>query len=474
MTDLTHDDQAAQPPRQSMARVASAAFVGSVIEYYDFMIFATAATLVFGEVFFPALGTAEATVASLLTIGVAFMARPIGSIVFGHLGDRLGRKRSLVATLLLMGSATILVGLMPTPAQIGIAAPILLVVLRIAQGISAGGEWAGAALFSAEESPTKRRGFFSMFPSFGGGVGLIIAPGAFLLVNTFTTEEQFLEWGWRIPFLASAVLIAIGLWIRLRLEEPAAFKEVKKESTVAQVPVVEAFKYQWHHILLAALSVSGAFALLYIGLTYLIGYGTSEIGLSRDYVLVVATIGSAVEIVGVAITGWLSDRVGRRRIILWTSVLGLVWSIALASFVSVDSEPTFIIGVLGSTFLAGLFFGPVGAYLPELFRTRYRFTATALSYNLAGIVGGALPPVIAAWLITDSAAIGQVGIILGVVCLLSLASTYALADRSKRSLTEVDDDETFGGDGQPSAGQPVHETQDRDVDAADRVPSRLA
>lgn len=441
MNATLQTSESAPGTRRNIGRVATAALIGNAIETYDFAIFATASAIVFAKVFFPTMDSGSGTVASFATLGVLYVARPFGSVLFGHFGDRLGRKRALVATLLLMGVSTLLVGLMPTPAQIGIAAPILLVFLRILQGISAGGEWAGAALFSAEQAPAKSRGFYAMFPSFGGGIGLILAPAVFLLVSTSMSEAAFIEYGWRIPFLASVVLIGIGLWVRLSIEESVVFEKAKETTHLAKVPLVEAFTRQWKQILLATGAVMSAFALLYIGATYMVNFGTSIAHLDKNFVLVASMLGAVADMAGVALGGWLSDRIGRRRVMLWASGVGIAWSIALFPILGVHSEVTFAIGVMGSMFLGGFAFGPVGAFLPELFETRYRYTATAVSYNMAGVLGGALPPVVAASLISGSNGGFGVGILLGVICLISLVSVFALADRKRAAMTDSDEPE---------------------------------
>jgi MFS family permease len=441
MNPTSQRDRSAPEAPRSIRRVAAAAFVGNAIETYDFAIFATASALVFAKVFFPAMGPVGGTVASFATLGVLYVARPFGSVLFGHFGDRLGRKKALVTTLLLMGISTLLVGLMPTPGQIGAASPILLVVLRILQGISAGGEWAGAALFSAEQAPPQRRGFYAMFPSFGGGIGLILAPAMFLLVSSSMSDDAFVRYGWRIPFLGSIVLIGVGLWVRLGIEESVVFEKVKASTDVAKVPLVEAFTQQWKQIVLATGAVMSAYALLYIGATYMVNFGTSIAHLDRGFVLIATMLGAVADCVGVALGGWLSDRIGRRRVMLWASAAGVVWSIALFPILGVHSAPTFAIGVMGSMFLGGFAFGPVGAFLPELFATRYRYTATAVSYNVAGVLGGALPPIIAASLITDSNGGLGIGALLGVICLISLVSVSALSDRKRAALTDSDEQE---------------------------------
>ncbi|MER8073017.1 MFS transporter [Streptomyces sp. NPDC094034] len=424
------------PGAQSMPRVATAAFVGSTIEFYDFFLYGTAAALVFGKTFFPALGSAAATAASFATLGVAFVARPVGALIFGHLGDRLGRKRTLVATLLMMGVATILVGLLPTAGKIGVLAPVILVVLRILQGIAAGGEWAGAALFTVENAPADKRGFWGMFPSLGGGAALILGGAAFLATDLSMSQEAFVSWGWRIPFLASAVLVVIGFWIRFRTEEPKVFSDAVKRSGTARLPVAEAFRRQPREILLATGTVVMVPTFTYIGSSYLTSYGTSVLHLGFTSVLWVAILGGATISAGIVVGAVLSDRVGRRRVIICAAAVAVAWSLMLFPILNTGSVGAFALGAGVTMFLSGVAYGPMGAYLPELFQTRYRYTAAGFSYSFAQIIGGAVPPLIAAAVI---AAYGSVvfSLILAAFCLLSLCCVSVLRESRATALTDV-------------------------------------
>jgi MFS family permease len=421
---------------QSAKRIAFAAFAGNAIEFYDFFIYGTAAALVFGKTFFPALGSAAAVVASFATLGVAFVARPLGSILFGHLGDRVGRKKTLLATLLTMGTATVLVGLLPSAATIGVVAPICLVLLRIMQGLAAGGEWAGAVLFATENAPAGKRGLYGMFAPVGGAAALVLGGGAFLVVDLSMSHESFQAWGWRIPFLASAVLVLVGLYIRLRTEEPEIFTNEVKRSGRSPIPFAEAFRRQPREILLAAGMCVSVPTFNYLGASYLTNYGTSVLKLSFHTVLVVGIVGGFAIGAGIVLGGIWSDRVGRRRVIMTAIVAAVVWACLLFPVLNIGTPVAFGIGAAVTMFLAGLANGPQGAFLPELFHTRYRYTAAGFSYNLASILGGAIPPLIAAAVI---AAYGSFAfsLVLVAFCLLSLVCLLGLRETRGSDLVDA-------------------------------------
>ena len=442
---MTHSQEQTIPPvgapgptadeanHPGMKRVATASFIGTVIEFYDFGIYGTAAALVFPHVFFPALGEAAGTVASFATYGVAFVARPFGSLLFGHFGDRLGRKKSLIATMLLMGLATILVGCMPTANQIGMAAPVLIVMLRVLQGLAAGGEFAGAVLFSSEHAPKGKRGFWSMFPNFGGGGAITLANLTFFLTTLFMSGDTFTSWGWRIPFLASFLLVIVGLWIRLRIDETPVFKNNAARSGTSRIPFLEAFKHQPLQIALAAGTVMVGFALTYIGGTYLVSYGTAVLELPRTFVLAMAMVGGLTISAGVVLGAALSDRIGRRWVIVGAASVAVVWALALFPILDQGSRTVFAIGVPVTMFISGVATGPQGAFLSELFHTRYRYTAAGLSYSLAGMVGGAVPPLIAASVI-DSFGSFAFGCILAGFCLVSLICVLVVGETRQLDL----------------------------------------
>lgn len=390
--------QQSNPPK-SMGRIAFASLIGTTVEFYDFFIFGTAAALVFAHVFFPALGPAAGTLAALATFGVAFVARPFGSALFGHYGDRIGRKATLIATLMLMGGSTVAIGLLPTAATIGAAAPILLVVLRILQGIALGGEWAGAVLLTGEHAPPEKRGFYTMFPQLGPGLGLALAFGTFLITGLTMSDEAFVAWGWRIPFLASVVMVAIGLFVRLKIDETPSFTKMKSTKQVSKAPVWEVIRSNPVQLLAGAGSLAMAFAMFHTGATWLVGYGPSVLGLERNTVLALGIASSLAFCMTVLVGGVISDRRGRRFVIMSAALVAIPWSLVLLPIVNIGTPLAFGIAVCFTMGLVGYAYGPVGAQLPELFPTRYRYTGAGVAYSISGVVGGALPPLIAEWLI---------------------------------------------------------------------------
>ncbi len=379
----------------SPRKVAIASFVGTMIETYDFIIYGTAAALVFPKVLFPALGPSTASVLSIATFGVAFVARPIGSIIFGHFGDRLGRKKTLVITLGGMGAATVLIGLVPTATQIGIAAPIFVVIMRIIQGLAQGGEWAGATLFATEHAPADKRGKWSIAPMIGGSMALTLANATFLLTGFGMSNEAFLSWGWRIPFVGSIFLLAVGLWIRVSIEETPVFKNEMKSTGGAKIPFAEVIKDQPLDILRGAGVGLTTFSFTYVTGTYMMTFGTENLGLTRTAVLSVGVVSGLVLTLGIILTSSLSDKFGRRPILLVSSAAGV--AISLVAFPILETKTTIAFGLVLWTmmFINGTNYGPLGTFLPELFQTRYRYTGAGLCYNLGTLVGGGVAPLIA-------------------------------------------------------------------------------
>ncbi|MFD1370765.1 MFS transporter [Actinoplanes sichuanensis] len=416
--------------------MALASFLGTVIEFYDFGIYATAAALVFASAFFPALGEQSGTIVAFATLGVAFVARPLGAVLFGHIGDRLGRKRTLIATMSLMGAATVLIGLLPTAATIGVMAPILLVLLRIAQGLAAGGEWAGAALFTSEHAPRDRRGFWAMFTNLGGATANILSMGTFLLTGLYMSDDDFVAWGWRVPFLISVVLVFVGLYVRLRIEETPAFTaSAKRGEAGTGLPFKEALAHQWKEILLGAGSLVMAFSLGYIGIAFLTNYGTATLGLARTDVLAAGMFGNLVNCLAIFSGGVLSDRFGRRRVLLTANGVGVVWALLLFPVLDIGTLGAFWLGQTVTFMIAGIGFGIAGSFLSELFHTRYRYTASGLAYSSAGVLGGAIPPLVAATLIGTYGGF-VFGAFLAGYCLLGLLCTLAVKETRGRDLVE--------------------------------------
>ena len=413
-----------------MKRVAMASFVGSAIEYYDFYIYGTAAALVFPKVFFPHLGTTMATVASMATFAAAFLSRPVGAAFFGHFGDRLGRKSTLIATLLIMGLSTLTVGLVPGAATIGIAAPLILLTLRLLQGFAVGGEWAGSALLSAEYAPAKARGRYGMFTQMGVGSGLVMSSLLFLVVNQTIGESShaFTEWGWRIPFLFSAVLIAIALYVRLNVGETPVFAAQKARAEVEPArPLAALFAHQRREVVLAAGTMIGFFTLGYMANAYFMSYAHTHVGFSPDVVLAVGLLGGVVVVVFNAISSILSDIYGRRRVIMTALALGVPWAFVVMPLIATGNVALFALAMSGTYAIAASSYGPMAAFIPEIFGTRYRYSGAGVSLNLAGLVGGAVPTIIAAPLLATWGPLA-IGVMMAVVVLVSLVCTRLLPE----------------------------------------------
>jgi MFS family permease len=425
----------ARPGATPMRRVATACLVGSAIEFYDFLIYGTAAALVFPAVFFPHLSTAVATIASMGTFGAAFLSRPLGAAVFGYFGDHLGRKKSLVATLLIMAVSTVSVGLVPSTSSIGVAAPLILVALRLLQGFAVGGHWAGSALLSAEYAPAGKRGRYGMFTHLGGGTALVLNGLTFLVVNFTIGEDSsaFMRWGWRLPFLISAGLIFIALYVWLRIDETPIFAEEKARDLVPNAPLSEVLRLQRREIALAGGSVLGSFAFVYMAGTYLTTYAHNHLGYTRNFILLVGVLGGLVSIAAIAVSATLCDRVGRRRMMLVGWAGCLAWSFVVLPLVDSGNPVLYAVAIVGMYAAAATGSAPTAAFVPELFSTRYRYTGSALAVNIAGVVGGALPPLIAG---TLRATYGSwaIGLVLTVLALISVVCTYLLPETNGTKL----------------------------------------
>ncbi|MGZ6780098.1 MAG: MFS transporter [Mycobacterium sp.] len=412
-----------------MKRVSMASFVGSAIEYYDFYIYGTAAALVFPKVFFPHLGTTMATVAAMATFAAAFLSRPLGAAFFGHFGDRLGRKSTLIGTLLIMGLSTFAVGLVPGAATVGMAAPLILLTLRLLQGFAVGGEWAGSALLSAEYAPVEARGRYGMFTQMGVGSGLVMSSLLFLVVNKTIGEAShaFLSWGWRIPFLFSAVLIAIALYVRRKVAETPVFAAQTARKTASVTPLAALFRDQRREVVLAAGAMIGFFTLGYLANAYFMNYAHAHVGFSPDLILTVGLLGGVIVVVFNALSAVASDVFGRRRVIMAALAVGVPWSFVVLPLIDTGNAALFALAMSGTYAIAASSYGPMAAFIPEIFGTRYRYSGAGLSLNLAGLVGGAVPTVIAAPLLATWGA-PAIGIMMAAVVLVSLVCTLALPE----------------------------------------------
>ena len=431
-------------PANPRSRVITASLIGTTIEFYDFYAYATAAVLVFPILFFPTGNDTTALLLSFSVFGAAMIARPIGAVVFGHFGDRFGRKATLVASLLTMGVATFLIGCLPTFNEIGVWAAVLLLVMRLAQGFALGGEWSGAALVATENAPKGRRAWYGTFPQLGAPIGFIIANTVFLVINfalphpdgTAQRSEEFLAWGWRVPFLFSAVMVIVGLWVRLKLVESESFVKAEKKGAIRKFPLGEVIRLHWKSLILGTFIMLATYVLFYLMTNFTLSYGTKAADLSAASATAQAAAEAAgktfdptafaaqfypglgfgytdfviMQIVGVVffgiftlLSGPVADAIGRRRLLLWVTGAIIVFGLTFSVFLLPHTDPKFT-GALTQAFLVlgfmlmGATFGPMGALLPELFPTNVRYTGSAISYNVSSILGAAVAPIIALWL----------------------------------------------------------------------------
>jgi MFS family permease len=355
--------------------------------------------------------------------------------VFGHFGDRLGRKKTLIATLSIMGLSTTFVGLVPSAATIGVAAPLLLLALRLLQGFAVGGEWAGAALLSAEYAPAGKRGTYGMFTQLGVGSGLLLSSLVFLVVNLTVGEKSraFLEWGWRLPFLFSAVLIAVALYVRLRLDETPVFKREVSAGSVSRVPIADLLRQQPRQTLLGAGAMTGIFTFSFMAGTYFMGYASTQLKHPRDLILTVGVLGALSMLLLTALSASLSDSYGRRAIILTGFCLALPWCFAVVPLLDTGSRLYFALAIMGTFGILGISYGPMASFIPEVFETRFRYTGAGLAFNLGGILGGAMPPLIAGALLAEYGS-WAIGLMMALLILISLLSTYWLPETRAKVL----------------------------------------
>ncbi|MCZ0960228.1 MFS transporter [Paracoccus benzoatiresistens] len=426
MTDQTISRAAkarAGTPVNSPARVLLASLIGTTIEFFDFYVYATAAVLVFPTLFFPAEDATTALLASFATFSIAFFARPFGAIVFGHFGDRVGRKATLVAALLTMGISTVIIGLLPTYAQIGVAAPALLALCRFGQGFGLGGEWGGAVLLATENAPEGKRSWYGMFPQLGAPVGLFLSSGFFWVLLHFMSQDDLLAWGWRLPFLASIILIVLGLWVRLSITETPEFAEAVKRDQRVSVPVVELFRNHKRSLFLGTFVALVTFVLFYICSAWLLSYNVKVRQIAFMDALLMQIYGAVVFGVAIPIAGKVADAVGRRPFLMVVTVLIGAFSFFLAPLMGGGQGSLYLFVTLGM-FLMGLTYGVIGAALAAPFPTRVRYTGASITFNFAGIFGASLAPYAATWL-QQTYGLTHVGYYMGAAAVITLLCILA-------------------------------------------------
>ena len=430
--------------KSNMQKVALTALAGTSIEWYDFFLYGAAAALIFPTAFFGEATPSTALILSLLTFAAGFIARPIGGIIFGHYGDRVGRKKTLVMALILMGVSSTLIGLLPTYAMIGVTAPILLTSLRFAQGLAIGGQWGGAMLLVTESAPSDKRGYYGAFAQAGAPVGVILANLAFIITSSLVSEESFYSWGWRIPFLASAVLIAISMYIQLNLEDTKAFKELEalrqsqkdgNEKIIKRSPILEAIRKYPSRIALAAGAFLSIQVTFYILIAFLLAYGVSSADITRDDMLSAVLIGSAIMVPFQFMFSSYSDRHGRKGIFMAGAVLTGLWAFAIFPLVDTGNFWLIVLAISGGLTFVSMMYGPQAAFFTELFSTEVRYSGATLGYQFGAILGGAFAPTIAALLWNDFG-IFWVSVYIAFASLLTLLSVMALTETYKTDLND--------------------------------------
>jgi metabolite-proton symporter len=433
------------PPARSIARIVSASLIGTTIEWYDFFLYTSAAALVFNKLFFPTADPLTGTLLSFATYAIGFVARPLGGLVFGHYGDKIGRKKLLILSLLLMGGSTFAMGLLPTYAAIGAGAPILLTLLRLVQGFALGGEWGGAVLIVSEHGDPKRRGFWASWPQCGAPGGNLLATAVLAILAAVQTDGQFYSWGWRVPFLLSGVLVVIGLWIRLAVSESPAFlaaQTAEKAGVVKKerAPIVRVLRDNWREVLVAMGARMAENVSYYVITAFILVYLTGPLGLSKSIGLTAVLVGSAFHFVTIPLWGALSDKVGRRPVYLFGAVGMALWVFAFFPLLATKSTGLIILSTTIGLLLHGAMYGPQAAFFSELFGTRVRYSGSSIGYQLASILAGGIAPLIATALLKAFGSTVPISLYVVVTCVITVVAV--LASRETKGVSLIDEGAT--------------------------------
>ena len=422
----------AEQPRAG--RLATASIVGTTLEYYDFAVYNMLAALVFNRLFFPSVDPLSGTLLAFSTFAVGYLSRPVGGIIFGHLGDRFGRRFVLVATLLLMGITTALMGMLPTYESVGVVSPILLVVLRFIQGAALGGEWAGAVLLSVEHGDPLRRGRNASWAQMGPSLGTLLATGSIALITLLLSPDDFIAWGWRVPFFASVALVAFGLWIRVGVEETPLFKQIEQQRSKAQAPVSEVVRGHWRSLLIGGGVRIGPDVLYSLSVAFSLSYMTTVLGLSRTLALTALSLGGVVNAFSIPLFGGLSDRLGRRVVYGAGAVLGLLWMFAFFPLLATKQPSLIVLAIVVALTIHAMMYGPQAAFIAEQFPTRVRYAGASLAYTLAGIVGGGIAPMVSTALLQSYGTHLAVSSYAAVALLITCLILFAVRERARDPL----------------------------------------
>ena len=416
------------PPQNSLRHVLFGSLIGTTIEFFDFYIYANAAVLVFPQLFFPGSESTTSVLQSLATFSIAFFARPLGSAVFGHYGDKIGRKTTLVVALLTMGISTVCIGFLPSYASIGIAAPILLMLCRFGQGVGLGGEWGGAVLLAIENAPPHKRAWYGMFPQLGAPIGLVLSGGTFLLLTNSMSAQDFLEYGWRIPFIASSLLVLVGFYIRLKITETAAFEIAKQDQEEVKLPFVTLLKSYRKELLFGTFAAVTTFVVFYLMTVFMLNWNTKELHFSNKEALLMQLFSVLFFAGFIPVSAVIADKIGRRKMLLYASVAIAIFGLFFSFFLNSGNTTLVTFFLCLGMALMGFTYGPMGTFLSELFPTKVRYSGASLTFNLAEIIGAAFAPMIAIWIATNYG-LNFVGYYLSAAAVISVISLFVISKK---------------------------------------------